>query len=101
MLNPKGVGTWIDPAADRPLEERDSTNCGHCDRVIFVKAGTVATIYLITHRDGRVTEEPGAFCRCCMRPVCLRCHEIGSCTPFERWLEAKERVSGASLSSLD
>jgi hypothetical protein len=76
---------------DHPTVERDSICCGHCNRAVFVKPGSGATVYLLPHRDGRWTEEAGAFCRVCMRPVCLRCHDVGSCTPIERWLEQQER----------
>ena len=76
---------------DGPITERDSISCGHCNRAVFVKPGTAATTYLIPHRDGRWTEEAGAFCRVCMRPVCLRCHDLGTCLPLERWIEQQEQ----------
>ena len=85
-----GLGLWADPGSDTPILELDSLQCGHCNTVVFVKPGTATTVYLIQHRDGRWTEEAGAFCRCCMRPVCLRCHDVGSCLPLERWLEEQE-----------
>lgn len=88
MLKPQGYAQIIDP--DQPTLERDTATCGHCSALIFIKPGTAATVYVIYHRDGRVTEEPGAFCRCCMKPVCLACHDLGTCTPLERWLEAHE-----------
>lgn len=89
MRSPTGYAQVVDP--DRPLVEMDSTTCGHCQRVIFTKAGTASTVYLIVDRrtlDWR--EEMGAFCRVCMRPVCLACHAQGGCTPWERQLEASE-----------
>lgn len=70
--------------------ERDTCQCGHCNKHVSVKANTAATVYLIQHRDGRTTEEPGAFCRVCMSPICLTCHEVGRCVPFERKLEGWE-----------
>ena len=89
-----GYATIADP--DRPLFERDTVACGHCQKVVFVKPGTGATVYLILHVDDaqgahRWVEEAGAFCRICMRPVCLRCHGEGGCRPFERLLEQMER----------
>ena len=84
----QGYVTIVDP--DRPLFERDTTSCGHCQRVIFLKPGSGVTVYLIPHRDGRWTEESGAFCRVCMRPVCLVCHDKGTCTPIEKQLEQME-----------
>lgn len=83
-----GYAQIVDP--DRPVWERDTVSCGHCNKLIFVKPGSGLTVYLITHRDGRVTEEAGAFCRLCMKPVCLTCHDHGLCRPFERWLDEQE-----------
>ena len=88
MRRPGGYAQIVDP--DQPLLERDTVTCGHCNRIIFVKPGSATTIYLLHHRDGRVTEEAGAFCRVCMRPVCLPCHDQGSCTPWEKMLELAE-----------
>jgi hypothetical protein len=90
MRNPGGYAVIVDPNVVAPWE-RDTCMCGHCGRVIFVKPGTASTVYLINHRDGRWTEEAGAFCRCCMKPVCLSCHAVGTCQPLERWLETQER----------
>ena len=88
MRTPQGYAQIVDP--DRPLIERDTISCGHCGLVVFVKPGTAATVYLIQHRDRSWTDEAGAFCRVCMRPVCLRCHDVGACRPLERWLELQE-----------
>lgn len=87
LRSPGGYAVIVDP--DQTIE-RDTISCGHCGQIIFVKPGTVNTVYLITHRDSRVTEEPGAFCRVCMKSVCLRCDDIGTCTPLEVWLERQE-----------
>lgn len=92
MLRPGGYAQILDP--DAPLVERDTCSCGHCNKVIFTKPGSASTTYLIQHRDGRWTEEAGAFCRVCMRPVCLRCHDLGSCLPLERWLDQQEQKVG-------
>lgn len=89
MRRPLGYAQIVDP--DRPLLERDTITCGHCSAIVFVKPGSASTVYVIPHRDGRTTEEAGAFCRVCMRPVCLRCHDHGTCRPLERWLEQQER----------
>jgi hypothetical protein len=90
MRNAHGVGTWV---GDGRPTERDSISCGHCNKIVFVKPGTGATTYLIFHStDPTVppTEEPGAFCRVCMSPVCLPCHDVGTCRPIEKWLEQEE-----------
>lgn len=90
MRNPSGYATIVDP--DRPTVERDTASCGHCQQVIFTKPGSAATVYLIFDRASwRWREEAGAFCRVCMRPVCLACHDQGRCTPWERRIEAAER----------
>lgn len=95
MLKPQGYGVWTDPQAGSPLEEKDSLSCGHCGKHVWVKPGTGATVYHIQHLDpetGRIwwTDEAGAFCRICMRPVCLPCHDLGTCLPLERFLEQQE-----------
>lgn len=85
MRTPQGYAQIVDP--DRPLIERDTVSCGHCGRVVFVKPGSASTVYLLQQRDGSWTEEAGAFCRVCMRAVCLRCHDRGTCQPRERLLD--------------
>jgi hypothetical protein len=89
VRKPQGYSVIVAP--DQPQVEMDTAQCGHCQKVIFVKPGSGSTVYLIpTRQPGRYVEEAGAFCRVCMRPVCLRCHDQGRCTPFERALEKSE-----------
>jgi hypothetical protein len=88
MAEHRGYATIVDP--DAPLLERDTCCCGHCQRVIFLAPGAGITRYLIRQPSGEIKEEAGAFCRCCMRPVCLRCHAVGSCRPFEQLIEKLE-----------
>lgn len=95
MLNAKAVGIWTDPQMGGRLDEKDAINCGHCNKNVFVKPGSATTVYMIQHLDpvtGHIwwTEEDGAGCRCCMRPVCLPCHDKGTCTPLEAFLEQME-----------
>lgn len=89
MRKPMGYGIWV---GEGPSAEADTITCGHCNAVVFVKPGTGSTIYLLYGMDPTHPphEEPGAFCRVCMTPVCLRCHAVGTCIPFERQLEAME-----------
>ena len=90
MLNPGGYLLITDPVAAQSVE-RDTISCGHCNRVVEVKAGSSSTVFLRWSRSQqRYQEEPGAFCRCCMKPVCLPCHDIGVCMPLEKWLEQQE-----------
>lgn len=77
------------PEAAGPIE-RDTITCKHCQRIVFVKPGTASTVYLFPQVDGPDKEEPGAFCRTCMAPICLHCLHKGTCTPFERQIEQME-----------
>ncbi len=91
MRAPHGYAIWVSP--DAPPVERDTCTCGHCGAIIFTKPGTASTVYLLPHPTDPTlpdSEEPGAFCRLCMTPVCLRCHADGRCLPLERQLEASE-----------
>jgi hypothetical protein len=89
MRNPKGYAQILDP--DAPTFERDTTSCAHCNGVIFVKPGTACTTYQIQRPDLTWIDEPGAACyRCGMRPICLPCHDLGICVPFERKLDEAE-----------
>ena len=89
MRRAGGYAQIIDP--DRPLAEFDTISCGHCGKLVFLKPGFGATVYLIPRPDGSWFEEMGAFCRLCMTPVCLPCHDRDTCVPMERWLTQVER----------
>jgi len=63
---------------ERPTIEIDTATCCHCN-----------TVFTLEPR------QTPPWCRSCMKPVCERCHAIGTCRPLERWLErveAKERT---------
>lgn len=91
MRNPSGYGVYTDRLQERKPVEYDTLTCGHCQRIVFVKPGSAGTIYLVVDRAATTfREEPGAFCRVCMRPVCLPCHDVGRCTPWEQKIEASE-----------
>jgi len=90
MLRPGGYSVLNDP--DRPLAEADTITCGHCQRVVFIKPGLGATVYLIySPTTGLWTEEAGAGCHVCGSPVCLSCHDKRTCTPWEKQMEAQEQ----------
>jgi hypothetical protein len=55
--------------------EEDTLQCGHCQRVIFIKPGTPVD---------------AGFCRRCMRHLCGPCTSTGRCEPFEKKIEAQE-----------
>lgn len=88
-----GYAIEVDPDLGGKTQEWDTCQCGHCQRIIFTKPGSLSRTYLVQDPVTAVFigEEPGAFCRNCMRPVCLPCHDIGTCTPFEKALESYER----------
>lgn len=86
-----GVGTWVDPQQAKPILERSTIACGHCGKIVFIKPGTATTVYLIPTRSGGWIEEPGAFCGICQTPVCLPCHDHGTCRPLDVWLQQVER----------
>jgi hypothetical protein len=87
MLRPQGYATIVGDSTT----ERDTITCGHCQRIVFVKPNTVATVYLIPQWMGPDKEESGAMCKICMRAICIVCCEEGRCTPFERRIEEMER----------
>ena len=90
MRRPGGYAIAVDP--DEGTAEYDTITCGHCQQVVFVKPGTGCTEYLTQDVRGFFTgeTEPGAFCRLCMHAICLRCHDGGGCTPWERRMERIE-----------
>lgn len=93
-----GYSTIVEPGC--PTIQRDTVQCGHCDAVIDLKPGSGITVYLIPlgFVEGQPIwqEEAGAFCRVCMRPVCLTCHDRnrGTCDPFEKKLARMEGRKG-------
>jgi len=62
--------------SDRKYAQRTFT-CAHCNRVVIVP--------LRARPD-----ECGGLCMIEFKPVCPECHQIGTCTPFEKRLEAHE-----------
>jgi len=91
MLKAGGYAIAVDPdAKGGTLFERDTITCKHCQRIVFTKPGSASTVYLFPQRQGPDKEEPGAFCRVCMSPICLACCAVGTCTPWERRMEKIE-----------
>ena len=89
MRSPHGYLTIVGDTG--PQVERDTVTCGHCQQIVPVKPGSAATVYLVRDAHGQEKEASGAFCRVCMRPVCLACDAHGRCTPWEKRLEKAER----------
>ena len=93
---PGGYATITDPEA--PLVEFDTVSCCHCGGAIFVKPNTLSTTFLLADPvTGLWREEPGAWCGCCWKPVCLACHAVGTCTPLEKSLQQMERQGALVL----
>jgi hypothetical protein len=93
MIRPHGYAQVIDPGSDVLIKERDTIQCGHCGKHISIKPGTGNTVYLYTKIINGIiqtVEEMGAFCRVCMTPVCLTCHDDGRCLPLEKRLQQLE-----------
>lgn len=87
-----GCAEILDP--DGPRWVHDTVTCGHCQAVIFTVPGTLSMQYLIYDPIMRIWSiESGAFCRSCMSPVCLPCHAIGTCTPWEQTMERMEHAA--------
>lgn len=75
MRNPGGYFVSVGP--DGNVTEYDSFTCGHCQKVIFVRPKCDPT-------------ELGGLCRQCMKMICPRCVEQGTCTPWEKQMEIAE-----------
>lgn len=87
MLRPQGYVQVVEGSTNM---EFDSMTCGHCNQIVLVKPGTALTVYLIPQREGPLKEVPGAFCRQCMKGICVRCERDGRCIPLMRRIEAME-----------
>lgn len=92
MLKPHGYALVSDPDALTGVGmERDTITCCHCQRIVFTKPGSAATVYQVWNPTTRLwVEEMGAMCGRCNKPVCLGCHEDGRCRPWERQMERIE-----------
>jgi hypothetical protein len=62
------------------FEAQKTFTCAHCGRVVIVP-----------HKAR--PDECGGLCMLELKPVCPKCHTIGTCTPFEKRLEQMEARS--------
>lgn len=77
----RGLGYATISHPERKLVEMDTVLCAHCQFMI-----------MLHDRTGKRTDlDVGGFCRQCMASVCGPCADLGSCTPFEKAVEASER----------
>jgi hypothetical protein len=98
--NRRQEGYLVITDPDGPLVEADTVQCRHCQRIVEVKPGTMAQVYVVFDVDGRAHDVAGAFCGSCFGPICLGCEwqermgvtcERGS-QHWERRLEQWERT---------
>lgn len=84
----QGYAIITDPDAPMP-KEADTFTCGHCQRVVFVKAAADPASY-------------GGWCGGCARLICGPCEaekvRTLSCRPIERWLAQQEHQQQARRS---
>ena len=79
MLKQQGYARLYDPDAPGGVIEKDTTTCGHCNRVTHIRPGWVPK------------EDDGVFkCHCCQRFICKACYVRGECDVIERKLERAE-----------
>lgn len=79
MRRPGGYGVITSPDG---VEEHDTFTCFHCNKVVIVLPKAAP-------------ETIGGMCYQCMKLVCPTCVDLGTCTPFEKRLEAIERRADA------
>lgn len=82
MDRPTGYALW-DGGDGRRLQA-DTFTCAHCNTVVFMPTAQDA------REMRRDTVQPFGHCLSCQKPVCGRCADRGTCTPFERILERWE-----------
>jgi hypothetical protein len=85
------LGGYLVIAGPGAVQEFDTVQCRHCQRIVQVKPGTWGQTYLVP--DGQAyREEPGAYCSSCSGPLCLPCERAGGCEHGSRhWERQMER----------
>jgi len=76
MRKPGGYLIVNDPSLR--AKEADTFTCGHCVRIVRVKPKADAADF-------------GGLCKCCMKLICSRCVNIGTCYPIEKAIEDHEK----------
>lgn len=93
MRRPQGQATLVgpyhfdpsQPGVPKGLSENgtlDTFKCGHCQYIVHVQPQCDAA-------------DAGGLCKCCMRLICLKCVDKGTCTPWEVAIEAAESRQAA------
>ncbi len=80
MLKPGGYGLIITPG-EKDVEF-DTFTCAHCCRVVRVAPG-----------------DEMCGCRKCgyLKRICDACEKLGTCRPFEKWLDEQEKKIEAAV----
>lgn len=74
MRNPGG---WACVSSPDGTRDYNTFTCGHCNLIVIV-------------RSKQDPANLGGLCKACMALICPRCVAKGTCTPFEKQLEAWE-----------
>lgn len=82
----EGIATITLPYGE--VQELKTATCAHCDRIVYVQAGTDGTNPLSPSIGFK--QEPPAVCHICWSLVCADCHRIGICKPLELRLQQIE-----------
>ena len=71
------TGRPAGPAGLRDNGVCDTFTCGHCQFLVHVPPKADPA-------------DMGGMCKCCMRLICGKCVDKGTCTPWEKAIEASE-----------
>ena len=88
MLRPHGYAIIVDP--DAPDAEFDTIRCCHCHKIVRMKPGHSMQGFSPGDASNVGKPDPAGMCYRCMQPVCGRCADLGTCTPFEKTMEQME-----------
>jgi hypothetical protein len=80
MPRDEGMATWRDRFTGQLLGEAKTRNCVHCG-------------WWIEFHDaqGIAVADASVWCGTCAGPQCRKCAAKGSCTPFEKKIDAIEK----------
>ncbi len=77
-VTPKPLDGYATVVGPDDSKEFDTISCAHCQFVMHIAKRAEA-------------DQLGGFCRMCMKHICGRCADEGSCRPFEKKLDEYER----------
>jgi hypothetical protein len=88
MSRANGYALWT--GGEKKDLEADTFTCPHCNTVVFLHEANRK----VDPDDPRLGY---GFCLKCMKNICAKCADLGTCRPFERWLEKVEKDITAKL----